>query len=110
MGFVSEMQLEMTIRKIRIKEALGRVVTCEKTRGTSVTVLFLASRAELSNGQAIHSIRAAVLWALGTPHCDGKGMASTAGLWPRACFTTSCQPLQTSGDGSYMWMRRKQQC
>lgn len=80
MGFVSEMQLEMTIRKIRIKEALGRVVTCEKTRGTSVTVLFLASRAELSNGQAIHSIRAAVLWALGTPHCDGKGMASTAGL------------------------------
>lgn len=30
-------------------------------------------------------------------------------LWPRACFTTSFQPLQTSADGNYTWVRREQQ-
>lgn len=54
--------------------------------GTSVTVLFLASRAELSNGQATPSIRAAVLCTVRAPHCDGKGMASTAASLAKGLF------------------------
>lgn len=54
--------------------------------GTSVTVLFLASRAELSNGQASPSIRAAVLCTVRAPHCDGKGMASTAASLAKGLF------------------------
>lgn len=50
MDFVSAMQLEMTIRKISIKDTLGRSCCTWKITGTSVTVLFLASRAELSCG------------------------------------------------------------
>lgn len=40
----------------------------------------------------------------------GRAWLAQQLLWPRACFTTSCQPLQTSGDGNYLWTRRKQQC
>lgn len=47
--------------------------------GTAVTDLFVASRAELSNGQATCSLRAAVLGAVRAPHHDRKAMAGTAG-------------------------------
>lgn len=84
--FVSAMQLEMTIRKISIKDTLGRVVACEKSQ--VLLSLFSFWPAELSwvVAQAAQSIRAAVLRAVKAPHCDGKGMASTSGSLVNGLF------------------------
>lgn len=103
-GFVSAMQLEMTIRKIRIKEALGRVVENSQV----LLSLFSFWPAELS------WVMARPLSAQGLQCCGQWGLLTVMGrawpawqvIWSRTCFTTSCQSFQTSGDGRYVWLRR----
>lgn len=87
-SIVRAMQLETSVRKLRIKRSLGRVATCEKSWvlpwfsfWLESRLPSLASRADLSWSELIWaelswattSITASVLCTVRVPHHDGKG-------------------------------------